>query len=83
MDLSVYTGAQRAVTPSLIIALRLVVNDQDMGAAAGDDLLGAVDHRRHHLAGVLVAAGGDCCQGVDDHQARVRRPTEITGARMS
>ena len=60
MDLSIYACAQRAVTPRLVVALRLVVNDQDMGATAGDDLLGTVNHRRHHLAGVLIAAGGDC-----------------------
>ena len=83
MNLSVYTRPQRAVTPRLVIALRLVMHDQHMGAASGDDLLRAVNHRRHHLAGVFIAAGGDCRQGVNDHQARARRPLEITGARRS
>ena len=83
MDLNVYTCAQRAVTPSLVIALRLVVNHEDMGAAAADDLLRAVNDCRHHLAGVLVAAGGDRRQGIDDHQAPARRPIEIIGARRS
>ena len=71
------------MTPRLVIALCLVVNDKDMGAAAANDLLGAVNHRRDHLAGVLVAAGGNRRQGVDDYQAGARWLIEITGARRS
>ena len=76
-------AAKTAMAALCVIVFALVVNNQHMGAAPRDNLFGAVYNRGHHLAGVLVTAGGDCCQGVDDHQAGSRRPIEIRGARKS